>query len=376
MTSFQHSLWLLPVTFALAACGGSGGSSNSIDEGSDTTEEASYEERVIDAQTSGTYTYLNLTTGETVAENAEWHMAFSRTNIQLNGGASGSGNVAGALAVAQGDFYAASGEPDNNVFMNATADAELEHLADSFPEPAEWQTDAATTAFGSDWYNYDFTTHTISPNPDDGWLVRSGEGNSYARVRVTGLDYSADPITFQIDMTVQAANTDQLTSDQTFSGTIPATGGSACYDFDAGQTVACTGTAWDIQVDLQPRALSLVSNSGPNGDGDGAVMGPVAWTELSTYTSATTDANGTSLIRAYSPDQTAGVFGDNSWYAYNLGGAHKLWPNYRVYLVNTDTADESSPVYAVQVINYYGEDGNSGQPVLRWKEVTLTGAAD
>ncbi|MFL1405754.1 HmuY family protein [Marinobacter sp. M1N3S26] len=373
MKKFKHNVWLMPVTFALAACGGSGGSSNDIDDDSETPEAASYEEQVIDAQTSGTYTYLNLDTGETVAESGEWHMAFSRTNIQLNGGGSGSGNVAGALAVAQDDFYTAAGEPDVNVFLNATASSELEHLADSFPEPDEWQPDAATTAFGSDWYIYDFTTHIISPNPDNGWLVRSGEGNSYARVRVTGLDYSADPITFRIDLTVQAADTTQLTTDQTFSGTIPASGGEACYDFDIDQAIPCTGTTWDLKLDLQPRALSLVSNSGPNGDGDGAVLGPVAWSDLSTYTSATTDTSGTSLERAYTPDQTAGIFSDSSWYAYNLEGAHKLWPNYRVYLVNTDTTGDTSTVYAVQVINYYGEDGNSGQPVIRWKAVTLSG---
>ncbi|GGY80726.1 HmuY family protein [Marinobacter zhanjiangensis] len=374
MNHVKHTTWLVPATLALVACGG--GSSNSIDDDSGNNGGEAFEEQVINAQSQDAYAYLNLDTGEMVGESGDWHMAFRRTNIQLNGGASGSGNVAGALAVAQDNFYTGPGTPDNNLFLNATADAELEHLADSFPAPDSWQTDTATTAFGSDWYNYDFQTHTVSANPDNGWLVRSGEGDSYARVRVTSLDYTADPITFQVEMTVQAAGTTQLTTDRTFSGSVPAAGGDACYDFDAGQTVACAGTVWDLKLSFGSRSLALLSNSGPSGEGDGSVMGPVAWADLSGYTSATLDSNGDSLAPAYTPDQTAGVFGENSWYAYNLQGAHKLWPNYRVFLVNTDTTDDAAPVYAVQVINYYGEDGNSGQPVLRWKEVTLTGEDD
>src|SRR5690554_4154883 len=148
MSLYKHNLWAMPLSLALVACGGGGGGSdNSIDDkpdggsggGSGAVE---YQQQVVDARNG--YTYLNLTTGETVAADAEWHMAFSRSNIQLNGGASGNGKVAGALAVAQDDFYTGAGVADPNVFMNATADAELEHLADSFPAPANWQTDTLT----------------------------------------------------------------------------------------------------------------------------------------------------------------------------------------------------------------------------------------
>ncbi|WP_166254816.1 HmuY family protein [Marinobacter salicampi] len=373
MTIPTTSLMRLTPALALllAACGG--GSSNEIEapaEPADSTE--TFIEKAVSAQDASNPQYLNLETGDLVDDSGDWHMAFARTTVQLNGGASGSGSVAGALGAVQDDFYDASGDPVANVFLNATADSELEHLAGEFARPDRWIFDSVGSEFGNDWYVYNFQTHEVSANDTNGWLIRSGEGNSYARVRVEELAYQADPRTFRLAFNVQPENTSQFTTDVTWAGTIPEQGGDQCYDFDSGAEVACDGALWDLKLSFGTRSLALVTNSGPSGVGDGGAFGPFEWDTLASYTSATTSPDGGDLTGHYSADVSTGVFLEHTWYAYSLEGNHKLWPNYRVYLVHTDPSDDQAPVYAVQIISYYGEDGTSGQPVIRWKQVALT----
>jgi len=327
---------------------------------------------VINAQTQTGY--LNLITGEAVGKDDTWHVAFNRNAAMLNSGASGTGNVGGALGDAQAGFYKASGEPDLNVFLNTSPDAELSHLKETFPAPAKWSADALVSAFGKSWYDYDLQNHAVTQADNIGYLVRSAEGDSYARMRIKSLHFGASAQTFELEFKVQP-NTSQQFAPQIITFGQPAgyTSGSVCFDFDADATVDCaTSELWDVMIGFAGREVFLRTNSGPSGPGQGGAVGPFDWNELKNYTSATTDTSGQSLKPAYVPDTTGGTFTDNLWYEYNLQGAHKLWPNYRVYLINTDTKTESAPVYALQIISYYGEDGSSGQPVVRWKPITLT----
>ncbi len=364
------------LSLMLTACGagsdndiaGSAGDSGQTDKG--------YSQKVVDAKSQTRY--LNLATGKTVSRDVGWHIAFNRTSVLLNSGASGDGSVAGALGDEQSQFYEASGEPNLTKFFGAQAGGELDHLKGSFPEPESWKTDGVVYAFGDGWSVYG-DGGVISEVPDMGYLVRSGEGDSYARIRI--LDFNFPTRTgngiesFNLEFEVQGAGTTHL-SGTTINFNEPEgyDGGDACFDFDASATVDCTTSdTWDVLVGFSGREWYLKTNSGPSGSGQGGALGPIPWAELSAYTSATIDnTTGESLARAYSSDSTGGLFADNSWYAYNLQGAHKLWPNFRVYLIDSDSEDASAPVYAMQIINYYGADGNSGQPEIRWKKVTLT----
>src|SRR3990167_733003 len=121
----------------LTACGGGGSDSGSdVDSGTDNSlAPDSVKTATLNATSNSDYVYFNLATGNTVsltaaeAENsADWHIAFRRNAVKLNGGASGPGNVAAAVVVAQDDFYDAAGKPIASVFLNATAASELEHL--------------------------------------------------------------------------------------------------------------------------------------------------------------------------------------------------------------------------------------------------------
>ncbi len=371
----------------LGGCLGSSDSSSGGGGNDDPPGDVQVRTQQFDAADGDDYVYFNLITEETLPLTAaqaeasdEWHIAFRRDGIKLNGGTSGAGGVRGALVAAQDHFYNGSGEPNASVFTNASPASELNVLLEDFDEPAsgDWITDSVTTVLSGPsstdggWYVYDRNTGHFLANPDNGWLLRSGEGNSYARMRMTDLVFDSragqgvESFTFAFD--VQVPDTSQFTTQATFTGSIPAAGGDVCFDFDTDSNVDCTGTAWDLKIGFQGRDFYLRSNSGISGDGNGGAFGPFAWDELSGFTSATTAPNGTSLIGLYQSDSSGGVFSQHGWYAYNLTGQHRLWPNYRVYLIDTDRNDDEAPRFALQVVNYYAGTGASGHPQIRWRD--------
>lgn len=105
----QHNFkYLVPALgLMMNACGG--GSDNNIagSTGDSGQTDKGYSQKVIDAKSQTRY--LNLATGETVSSDAGWHVAFNRTSVLLNSGASGDGSVAGAVGDEQTEFYGAPG---------------------------------------------------------------------------------------------------------------------------------------------------------------------------------------------------------------------------------------------------------------------------
>lgn len=353
---------------ALTACGG--GSDNSIaGDGSD--DVSGFSEQLMPAATKTVY--LNLETGAMVEEGGDWHIAANRLNFKVNSGASGSGRVGGALAITQDDFYDGNGDADANVFTNATANSEQEHLLGILEEPSAWQEDAFASAFGSSdtWSRYDFASGVISEKADVGFLVRSAEGDSYARMRVVDFNFPTregqgiEGFTFEFD--VQASGASGF-SDTIITFTPPAgyVGGDACFDFDSASVVDCeTSEVWDVQVGFSGRDWYLKSNSGVSGNGSGGASDPMTWDEL-----AANDSD-PGVPQLYNTDSTGGVFTDNTWYAYNLTGQHKIWPNFRTFVIKADVDDPESEVWALQIVGYYDQNGTSGQPTVRWLPVAL-----
>ncbi|MFT4174781.1 MAG: HmuY family protein [Rhodocyclaceae bacterium] len=184
-------------------------------------------------------------------------------------------------------------------------------------------------------------------------------------------------------------------ADWTF--TLPASGTSLCYDFNAKAEVAgCTGTAWDLKVTSSGRTATLWTNSGTSGTGGGGAFGGPfdhTWTELLNWQNATTDpVSGVIPSTLYFKDSASGVFtGTNAIastvFEYGVGGSndHLLYPNYRTLLITTDTTSASNtgtttaPVFALQVTGYYGGSTGttSGYPSFRWvnRATGATGSA-
>lgn len=377
---YRYVLAVLAASALLAGCGGASTTQDAE------PQEKNYSERQLDASDNTDYVYLNLDTNtelsltaEQAASSTDWHVAFRRFSVQLNGGASGPGAVAGAIADAQTDFYDAGGDPLVSVFTNATPESELSAFEATLAAPGSWATDSVvtqlrgTSSTDGGWYLYNPMNGVMSANTENGWLIRSGEGNSYARMRAQELTFatrSGNGVeSFEFAFDVQVPGTDQLTGSATFSGSIPPAGGEVCFDFDADANVACSGTLWDVKIAFFGRDFYLRSNGGVSGEGAGAVFGPFEWDELSAWTSATIEPSGSSVVARYQEDVTSGIFDESSWYAYNLTGAHRLWPNYAVYLIDTNQADDAAPQYALQITGYYDATGASGYPRLRWRRI-------
>ncbi len=188
-----------------------------------------------------------------------------------------------------------------------------------------------------------------------------------------------------------AGDDNKFTQSGEWQFALPASGSEVCYDFDAKAEVAgCTGSAWDIKVKSGGRTATLWSNSGTSSaDGSGkggAFGGPFdhTWEELLAWQNGTTDPVSGDVIPAnvFLADSVASVFtGSNgiqsSAFEYGVTGTasdHSLYPNFRVFLITTDSAaadavgTPASPVYALQVTGYYGGAGGtaSGHPSFRW----------
>lgn len=175
---------------------------------------------------------------------------------------------------------------------------------------------------------------------------------------------------------------------------LPASGSSICYDFNAKAEVAdCSGTAWDLKVKSSGMTSTLWTNSGTSGTGaGGAFGGPFdhTWTELQAWKNATTDpVSGAIPSTLFFKDAASGVFtGTNdiasTAFEYGVGGAndHLLYPNYRTFLITTDSGSAdpvgtaAAPVFALQVTGYYGGAGGttSGYPSFRWVDRSVPGA--
>lgn len=394
-------LLTLAVALALTGCGGDNDSNASRSNTNDTTGNQNNDQnndqsndqttdqpdvRTGQVDTNDGYVYVNLITGEVLAitdeqaaTSSDWHIGFSRTTVVLNGGSSGPGAVTGALAAAQDQYYLADGSINNSVFLNADADNELNVLLADYDlstftfdadkkVPAIEGTGAMTgTLLDMGWFNYDVASHQLSLNADNWWLVKSSTGDSFAKVHATAFNYDSDAglsATFAFD--VQPAGAASFTTTATFAATVPASGGEACFDFDTDTNVACSSDAWDVMLAVDGRDFALWTNGGVTASGDGGAFGPLPTETADLYVSGTTSSTGGDVSDHYQADKSSGVFKDNAWYAYNLEGNHGIWPNYRVYLIDTDANDDSSPVFALQMIGYYSDTGASRHPMFRY----------
>ncbi|WP_273430188.1 HmuY family protein [Chitinibacter tainanensis] len=175
---------------------------------------------------------------------------------------------------------------------------------------------------------------------------------------------------------------------------LPAAGSAVCFDFDAGSEVACSTANWDLKLASATRGVSLWSNSGESGSGKGGVFGSpfdYTWSALQKWQAGLLDPTTGQAIpdTLYLKDTADSVFtGSNGIqskaFEYGVGGSndHKLYPNFRVFLVTTDhsaasaTGNSTSPVYVLQMTGYYGGPSGttSGYPSFRWVDRSVAGA--
>lgn len=111
------------------------------------------------------FRYFSLERNELVeSRGGNWDIGFKGTTIIVNGGTSGTGNALGTVVT--GIFEALESVPATATF-----------IADGTNGMA------IPTGSGNGWYNYNFTTHTVSPIPGRVLLFRTNAGN-YAKVEI------------------------------------------------------------------------------------------------------------------------------------------------------------------------------------------------
>ena len=165
--------------------------------------------QTINATSNDDWVYVDLKTGQSSTDkNSTWQIGFKRNDVILNGGDSGSGKIGGYLAATPAGYYDAKDEPIVSQFItdgSAATLADLTSTAD-YDKPLSarsWVIDSK----GSDlnpaytgnfpnldfgWYTYNGMTHQLNAKPIDsaqGALIRSAEGNSYARMRLDKINY-------------------------------------------------------------------------------------------------------------------------------------------------------------------------------------------
>lgn len=337
----------------------------------------------VDATSHTDWAYVDLISGSVLsldaagaAASTDWHLALRRFNIRTNGGDTGPGEVAVSLVYTPDGLFDGEGDPVESAFQALDAETEAAKLLEDLPEPPRGltnQRDRISNAFGDDWYTYNFSTGVAAENDEVGWIVRGADGLTHARIRVTELDFptrAGNGIeSYQVQVEVQPDGATTFNAPVTFSGSIGATGGLDCFSFSAGDTVPCSGTGWDLQLGFLGRSFFLRSNSGDAGPGAGGAYGPVDWSVLSTFSDALTHPDDGDISNAIQADSSESLLQRESWWAYGIGGPHRLAPNFRIYVIDPDPDDDTTPRFALQVADYYNDAGAGAHITLQWAEI-------
>ncbi|MBE0405978.1 HmuY family protein [Psychrobacter sp. AOP22-C1-22] len=172
----------------------------------------------IDASNNDNWVYFDLKTGQSSTDkNSIWQVGFKRNDVILNGGDSAvdsnKGKVGGYLAATPAGYYSDKEGDDQDApivsqFLKDNTAATLTDLTNiaAYTKPSsarDWVIDSK----GSDlnpaytgnfpnldfgWYTYNGMTHQLNAKPIEtskGALIRSAEGNSYARLRLDKINY-------------------------------------------------------------------------------------------------------------------------------------------------------------------------------------------
>jgi hypothetical protein len=382
----------------LTACGSSGGS-DSTTTPPPPPPAVSYTTQTIDATAGGLgapagdpnnkYTYVNLGTGAVVvlsdadaATSSDWNIAFKRSSVKLNGGLSGPKGVVGYYTGNNAEAYDPNKIPLLNWFQAATADTELPDFeavaAAQIPADTEFKADKLVPAIKGDgtndgwWFYHGAPTFAVTAVATNWWVIKSSAGNSYAKLHVADLvrDSTASVRRFTLEWYYQgSADTEFGATLQTRVVEVPLAGGGKYVDFDAPVDDADPANVpdWDFKIEYDgvAREYRITLNGGVSGAGNAAAFGPTSTPD--TYTSGTDST----LVTHYTGDSAGGVFVDSSWYAYGQSFSpavdHKLWPNYRIYLVKSGT-----DVYKLQILSYYHPQTTteSGWYTIRFEKVS------
>lgn len=305
----------------------------------------------VDASTG--WALVDLDAGAPVAgdpaASTAWEMGVFATSVMLNGGAAGTGGVKG-YCVCQNES-ATNAQVQAMTAAGEQADFDAVTAASAPADSAAWTSDALVPVLAG-WYDYNPTTHVISPAAKS-WKVRTAEGTGYAKLRIAAIEAptrtTAGRVT--IEYAVQTAKGGAMGAVKT--ATLDVSGGGRVY-FDLLTGAVSSAADWDVSLE----GYTLRVNGGVSGGGQaGAVVVADAFAGI-------TDASDLTAS-LYRGDAYGGVFDAKRWYRYNVTGTdHQVWPTFDVYLIRRGAA-----LYKVQIVGYYGPAGEPRRITLRYAKV-------
>lgn len=358
-TQLKTSVLLLAGVMTLGLQGCLDTSSNDdSDEGTPST--ANY--APLDA-TSGAPAYLDLSNGQTVGNTDGWHLAYQKyVGFTINGGSSGDGEVQACIAHQYEDLYDENGDAVKAEFEVLTLESTLADFdAVTKTSCSDFSTDGVESQF-KDWYTYNSETHQVTVNNDDsnGWILRSADGNSYARIKAT--DYGSGGITFDYELWNGSAFNAAVST-----GTLDFSSGAVYWDMETNANNSTEMSGWDLKIVKDGYGHKILVNGGASGDGDAGVGSALMVANVDEVTNPTS----TSQVYKYFGDSASGPMsspGSFGAFEYGVGGDnHNMWPTFAVYLFK-----DGENYYKAQVVSNYGEDGSAatGNLYIRYDEVT------
>ncbi len=322
-------------------------------------EEIVFEEGEItlNASSRTDFVYLNLADGVQVspadpASSTEWHMAFRRFSVRLNGGVSGLGSVAGYNLGTNADASAtevvALTPDDGRAAFGAVTDADV-------PASSAFVEDGLAPDPGSTWFRFEPQIGTLVADPRAAWKVRESSGRGHALFRVAELRMQGPrPLGLEIEFRRQDPGG---TLGEAGTRTVDLTRGPGLVGFAGTGTPPASGCEWDIGV--SPEFAVLVN--GDCGAGTFPLDSAEDFTTVTRADNAPEYADYLSVIAGAFP---AGVDDAAGFFWYGIQESNRMWPTYNVFLVRAE-----GEVYKVQLLDYYNATGVSGFPAVRFRRL-------
>jgi HmuY protein len=335
---------LLLLSVILAACG---------DEDPSGPIEEPFASLTVQAETDWTYVELDATAGvvqpSDPASSTAWDVAFFATGVMLNGGAAGPGEVQG-YCLCQND----GATNDQVLAMTAESERAAFEAVTAASIPAEedaWLADVLAPAIAG-WWSYDMTSHTVTPVTDRVWIVRTAEGEAFAKLRVTGMangsQQSAGDVT--LEFAVQPTGGEPYGATRTLTVNV----GAAPVYVDLLDGGVSDASDWDLRLE----GYDIRLNGGVSGAGEGQAV--LAGDDFATVPLAS------EVPAGWTSDGFGGVFEAHPWYRYNLEGNHQIWPTYDVYLIR-----RGEEIHKVQLVSYYNPtNGDDRHITFRYAPLT------
>ena len=344
--------------FALGCAENIGKDGNASDTGShmdNVTNVGGTTTTTIDATDEEAWVYLEfessrLATVTSPETDLNWDIGLRRYHVKINGGVSGSGDMALSI-VSGGDFDAITAAPADGYITDTADDDE-----DGVPEYAM-----------ETWYDYDHSSHLLSPS-DQVYVLRTVEGN-YVKLRFD--DYydeagTSGIVTFTWGMIDPASGDgDSHDGDDT---------GDPGQDDDA---ISCTETTDLVSTEREGTDSVTMINSESGADwacmrfSDGTQVEnqwSMAWQQWTgVFPSGTKgailegedyDALSTAPVDGWQSDNLTLL---SDWYDYDPS-THILTPKDRVYAL----MDPDGGFWKLKMVSYYAEDGTLHRPTFRW----------